>query len=689
MTTSSSSTSTFTSSFCAKRLSRDFKEAVERLPVVLPNARLSLPRGDDISVIHVEIFEVDDHMHRRPHGNRVVVQVEMGSGYPVSPPSVRVIDKTFHHPNVMYGGYVCLDMLRPYSQGAYRGWTPAYTLMSVLMQLSSFLVNDENIDQDYGGYIERKRCYRDPNSFEAIKNAVIARLTDTNTKNTINAASAEEKGGAANPDDEHAVFRSAWRRQRSLTARAMVKYLPLDVIEHVLRFIDPEDRLVLAREEWDNDHLIKSLVFRENMLNETTCPFSKEPPDSETLLVLPVHVQYYRDGGLKSISPSDGYVLNADVFERVGLRSGIWNERVNNNALPVYVNDAHGQRALRALPGYLRSILCHTTRPQMRMNTITEKMTGDGGGHSACRHNDRKEEIVDFFKAVGQTMTSLIVEAVNDDSNTSRTSGKRYLSESAMNTFLHLHHLLVGYATHFTDALSYADELYHEFMRNPHKSRFPNLGIVFVTFLLVPKDVAPWKSLAPVVLRETLARQVYFAQKHPDYGEKRLYDLEEYDLKRTAAHFSASVVSLKIVALQVWFGNALARPAYAATRLEELTRIRKGYNANSGQPSKELQERFYQQFRDVDGMTMWKDFFRTVRMRLMNSPQGGPVRTLADMLRQAVKDSEIYGYHKVSSSAATIWRRPHNNGSDKRQFHTWNPCPIDVVEESGDAYSML
>lgn len=71
--------------------------------------------------------------------------------YPAEAP--RVLLKTnIKHPNV-FGNYICLSMLRPraWTEGTkkqHEGWSGAYTVCSVLLQLQSFLFA-ENIPQDY------------------------------------------------------------------------------------------------------------------------------------------------------------------------------------------------------------------------------------------------------------------------------------------------------------------------------------------------------------------------------------------------------------------------------------------------------------------------------------------------------------------------------------------------------------
>ena len=47
--------------------------------------------------------------------------------------------------------WVCLNMLRDPDQGKYSGWTSAYSVQSILVQLQTFLMA-ENIPQDYGNF---------------------------------------------------------------------------------------------------------------------------------------------------------------------------------------------------------------------------------------------------------------------------------------------------------------------------------------------------------------------------------------------------------------------------------------------------------------------------------------------------------------------------------------------------------
>jgi ubiquitin-protein ligase len=75
--------------------------------------------------------------------------------YPSRPPTVHLMSTTMPgHPNVFGSGrrgFICLSMLRDHTATTpNEGWTSAYSVFSLLLQLQSFLFAD-SIPQDYGG----------------------------------------------------------------------------------------------------------------------------------------------------------------------------------------------------------------------------------------------------------------------------------------------------------------------------------------------------------------------------------------------------------------------------------------------------------------------------------------------------------------------------------------------------------
>lgn len=109
--------------------------------------------------------------------------------------------------------------------------------------------------------------------------------------------------------------------------------------------------------------------------------------------------------------------------------------------------------------------------------------------------------------------------------------------------------------------ISVARQHVTRFMRDPYqrsKSRCPDLGILLVEYLLVPKEEAPWETFAPIYVREVLARQVrwaiksegsWFAQPAREETSKAGDTMDDW--KRMKAHFESGKVGLRLVMLQV------------------------------------------------------------------------------------------------------------------------------------------
>ena len=117
-----------------RRLQKDFKELRDAtVPLVGVAAaptesnffvwRANL-RGPETSAFYGGVFHLE---------------ITFPQNYPVSPPDIR-LKTTIPHPNV-FGDKICLDMLEPKKKdsGWYDGWSSAYTVESILIQLQSFL----------------------------------------------------------------------------------------------------------------------------------------------------------------------------------------------------------------------------------------------------------------------------------------------------------------------------------------------------------------------------------------------------------------------------------------------------------------------------------------------------------------------------------------------------------------------
>ena len=144
---------TATASAATRRLLRDLREIrSEASSLTTINA---LPQENNLFRWHCNLRPADG-----PFAGVVFhIILVFTEQYPHKPPEVQLCTY-LSHPNVFHGWsgpnqpnvpYICLDMLKDHTKDeAYAGWTSAYSVLSLLLQLQSFLFA-ENIPQEYGG----------------------------------------------------------------------------------------------------------------------------------------------------------------------------------------------------------------------------------------------------------------------------------------------------------------------------------------------------------------------------------------------------------------------------------------------------------------------------------------------------------------------------------------------------------
>jgi ubiquitin-protein ligase len=116
-----------------RRLQKDLKELRDaEVPLVGVSAS---PLDDSIYTWHANIRGPEGTLY---HGGVFHMEIVFPKNYPCSPPTISLFSD-IPHPNV-FGRTLCLDMLQEHKKGEwYEGWTSAYTVEAILIQLQSFL----------------------------------------------------------------------------------------------------------------------------------------------------------------------------------------------------------------------------------------------------------------------------------------------------------------------------------------------------------------------------------------------------------------------------------------------------------------------------------------------------------------------------------------------------------------------
>ena len=122
-----------------KRLLHDYEE-IKNQVIPIPGVS-ALPLGDNMYEWHGNIKSLVNNIYK---GAVLHFRFSFPKDYPLSPPSVYLLNNNFTHPNVMEGGRICLDMFEKQGK-SYKGWKTGYTILSILLQLQSFFFEvDEN-----------------------------------------------------------------------------------------------------------------------------------------------------------------------------------------------------------------------------------------------------------------------------------------------------------------------------------------------------------------------------------------------------------------------------------------------------------------------------------------------------------------------------------------------------------------
>lgn len=127
-------------SYSLQRLMRDYNEIKNQpIPVAGVSAQ---PLENDFYEWHGNIKGTAQNIYK---GAVLHFKLVFPKEYPVNPPIITLLNESFKHPNVMPGGRICLDMFEK-SKESYKGWTSAYTVLSILIQLQSFFLEiDESL----------------------------------------------------------------------------------------------------------------------------------------------------------------------------------------------------------------------------------------------------------------------------------------------------------------------------------------------------------------------------------------------------------------------------------------------------------------------------------------------------------------------------------------------------------------
>ncbi|KAF3043910.1 hypothetical protein E8E11_000407 [Didymella keratinophila] len=524
--------------------------------------------------------------------------IEFGNDYPLYAPQVS-IQSEIVHPNI-YGDYICASILN-----TEEGWTPAYTLKGVLIQLLSFFTS-KSLEQDHGGGVVDLRDFR----------------------------SAQKAGDdwrygknwqAHDYFCESCGYGPDWTPASNVKGSTTAVTAPAATVSRMLAL--PDEVVLLMLEE---------MITRDILALADAVPFVKRTIRSYDFIrtrelqcfCLKKSYMYAKLGigisvtaGKKPVLRSEFDLLSQEAFFQHDVRRSVQGVAFDK-WLPLPLSRRHWKGTKTTAIACLRAI--HS--------------------HAGMRSNEPGDIDVLYY-----LMNNVVVQFSADAEKGFRQSDKRstlsHASEKAVEAYFACFHLLLCLATEDAEIIKAANRVVEYFLTGPRtKKHFPDLGHLLVAALI--SDNGLTQPLIFEIIKEAILRNVVWMldAKGADMAELAYLEpsaVSEYRLVKT---FEASRTSYRLLMFLKLFSSSARQPGKSFFDLRETL-----FDSHGAPPpgvSMAMAQRI-REIREIDG---FPGFLRAMGMTEI------PSKTqFTAFLRRTVVDSVEAGYSAMPLSQSKLY----------------------------------
>ncbi|WYZ44643.1 hypothetical protein EsH8_VII_001079 [Colletotrichum jinshuiense] len=580
-----------------RRLLQDIAELQQK-----PYPRISLhTRDDDISRACLVL---------QPEGWMPIhTTVEFGNNYPLLAPTIKM-NTAMYHPNV-FNSYICASILN-----TSEGYTPAYTLKGIAIQMLSFF-NSESVEQSYGGVHEDLKWFRE-RSLKCSQTFSCSDCGFDGAKTKAESRKARRHAQKAESSAPKAASISAEEQEGCILAT-----LPDELLLLTLEKLDFEDLVAFSQAL----PKVADIVLRHDVirLRELQC-FVTKTNFRHTKLGVGVLVP----SGKRSLE-SEFDLLSLEAFRDLSIRLSVHNIRFQH-WLPLPLSHRHWRLVKEDAVSSLRRLAFAVSPPNTRISAMDVL---------AAFMNDI---VVRLNQVEARTSSSRSSFRHADNAGGGRKSTLRHASEKAMESYFHLFHLLLCLATEDAQLVTEANSKIRHFMNGTtSKAACPNLGHLLVYLLI--SDVEITEKLRKAIITEAITRNVVWMLDKKGSNMPELSYLEPdrvsgYRLKKT---FEASRTSYRLLMFSELF-RRIARPSSDKT----LVQIRDELFDRHGAPPAGAALFLSTEVRRLHDIDNFPHFFK--EMGIENTPTAERFTTI---LRNCVRESMTKGYSVWGLPATT------------------------------------
>ncbi|KAI4227734.1 MAG: hypothetical protein L6R40_008190 [Gallowayella cf. fulva] len=439
--------------------------------------------------------------------------------YPLKAPRI-TMQSQVRHPNV-FGDYICASILH-----TEEGYTPAYTLKGIAIQLLSFFSSD-SLEQDYGGTVKLSRnrasqpgtrgFYCDACDFGDRPIKIRRILDEAEQKEAIKAHRLKLAG--VNQCTDESTTKPSQTPPATSPDETIVKplgikltNLPDEILLTIFSSLSAMDLAAVAK-AFPRAHSILN-SYDLIRLRELQC-FCLKESFSRVRLGVGVHIKRWGKEGTLS---SEFDLLSHQAFHQHDVRRSIQGLSFEH-WLPLPISRRH-----------LRRVTSETTKALLDLAT-------------AAKFTDRSPSSV-LYHFLNDIVVSFSKEAERSDARSTLS----HASEKAVESYFAIYHLLLCVAGEDPAVVSTANSKISRFMSGKSsKTSCPNLGHLLIATLI--GDAGLTEDLSVATIKEAVLRNVVWMLDSKGANMPELSYLEpsaisEYRLEKT---FKASLTSYRLL----------------------------------------------------------------------------------------------------------------------------------------------
>jgi ubiquitin-protein ligase len=582
--------------------------------------------------------------------------IDFPDDYPLYAPAIRM-DSDVKHPNI-FGNYICASILN-----TQEGYTPAYTLKGIAIQLLSFF-GSEKIEQVGGGRAYDLEKYRElhshvrdsytctkcrygmsttakiatrseplipPPTTGLASEAHFPSLQETSPKRTAQRREYKEAFRARSLSNESlsslSLSDSKLRFKKSIHERNIPDEVLLLICDH----LDTEDLMMFAQ-AWGRIGRVMT-GYDVIRTKELQCFCFKKDYMSTSLGV-----------GVNTATRTRQKLLESE-FDLLS-REGFYDHRIRRSVhgaefqhwLPLPISHAHWRKVEGEVSTALMDIgqaanLDTVYHPHQVlfafMNDIVVKLNKE------TSEATRRSPIYPFEEIAKSTLT--------------------HASEKAIESYFHLFHLLICLATANHKIVEDANKTIKSFKDGrSSKKDCPNLGRLLVAALISEIEID--ELIIKAIIKETITRNVVWMLDFRGAGMAELSYLEpsavsEYRLRKT---FEASKTSYRLL----MFLSLFRRVAVGSPR-KPLKKLRDEAFARHGAPPLGSAKGLAESIKKIHRVDKFPDFLSAMGIKNVPSKE-----FFTNFLRECVTDSVEKGYSRmpISQGEALFLRQVREPG---------------------------